>query len=66
MGELSHERVNHEIWRVGLYDLGSLGFADNMALIYVNWRGDAERFECGTMSAPSFALAIAEKYGAPV
>jgi hypothetical protein len=61
--------MNHEVRGVGLDDLGGLRFADNMALVYVSSRaqeGSWQRRGICTMSAPSLALAIAEKYGAPV
>lgn len=68
MCRLAHERVNHEVWGVCFDHLCGLGLADDMALLR-SCQMDTDNAgykSIRTMSAPSFALAIAEKYGAPV
>lgn len=64
---LAHQRMYHQIRRIGFDDLSGLRLAYNVALSKdVNrWRGKC-KVKILTISAPSRALAIAEKYGAPV
>lgn len=64
MRGLAHEGMYHEIWGVGLYYCCGLGFADYMALWVADIRMEGlegNRSIERTMSAPSFALAMAEK-----
>jgi hypothetical protein len=62
MCRLSHERMNHEIGRVGFNHLCGLGLADYMALGLVSGLDDKARMAIElTMSAPSLAVAMAEK-----
>lgn len=58
--------MNHQIGRVGFDDLRGLRFADDMALLRISTSAMEVTHANSTMSAPNFALAIAEKYGAPV
>jgi len=67
MCRLAHQWMYHQIRRIGLNNLSGLRLADNVALSKdVNrWRGKC-KIKIPTISAPSRALAMAEKYGAPV
>lgn len=62
--------MHHEVWRVGFNNGAGAWFADNMALVELasDMLPDLELYVQGraTISQPSFADAIAEKYGAPV
>ena len=64
---LPHNRVHHQIGGVRLDDGGGAGLADDVGLrralaaLFLE-----EREQVSTMSQPSFAEAMAEKYGAPV
>jgi hypothetical protein len=57
--------MHHEIRRIGFDHLCSLRFAYDMALQIGQFLRGVDEVP-RTISAPSFALAIAEKYGAPV
>jgi hypothetical protein len=65
MAGLSHQGMDHEIRRVCFDYLCRLWFAYDMTLDPVNMWNDKTGLR-NTISAPSLALAIAEKYGAPV
>jgi hypothetical protein len=58
--------VYHEIRGVGFYYGAGALFADYMGLRELGGAIRRWWFEDVTMSQPSFAEAIAEKYGAPV
>lgn len=77
---LAHKWVDHEVGRIRLDDGASAWSADDMRLYAkrpinpktprkmkrATSEGDAAHHKRHTMSQPSFALAMAEKYGAPV
>jgi hypothetical protein len=58
--------VHHEIRRVGLDDSAGARFANYVGLIFCKLVNGKVIWRIRTMSAPNFADAIAEKYGAPV
>ena len=59
--------MHHQVGGVGLDDGSGAGLADDVGLCLVSdvFEAVVEGEKC-TMSQPSFAEAMAEKYGAPV
>jgi hypothetical protein len=63
---LPHDGVHHQVRGVGFYHRGRAGLADDVRLPRGLAGGVVQAGRGPTMSQPSFADAMAEKYGAPV